>query len=76
MLAQFGEQFVGNLHRRPGHDHSIIKYQFFKRGKRVAVPVGRQLLQLLFTDTRRSAAGRADVNSKWTADEGSHLNLR
>jgi hypothetical protein len=36
----------------------------------------RQITQLLFGDARFSANGRMDVNSKWTAHQHGHLDLR
>jgi hypothetical protein len=59
MLLQFGKQFVADLRRSARHGHGKIEHEFLNRTKNAAVPVVREVSQLLLGNTFCSALGRA-----------------
>jgi len=71
-LTQTREQRVRNFHRNSRHRVRVLQHQSLKLGKVKVGSITVQIRNLLARDPMLSAHGRADVDSKRTADQRGH----
>lgn len=74
-LAKQSKKTVGNICRRACEGDSEAQNQLFILTEMSAVLKSRKVEQLLLGNSRSSAHGRMEVNSKWTSHQGSHFEL-